>query len=82
MSLQIIITCLMFSIFSLFSYSTDKSPVSCGATIVNDRFFVFAAHCQALFQRYTVVTPINGITDYFILKREGLEFGEKAQSLN
>jgi len=34
-----------------FSYSTNDSAINCGSTIVNDRFIIFAAHCQSQFQK-------------------------------
>jgi len=34
-----------------FSYSTNDSAISCGSTIINDRFIIFAAHCQSQFQK-------------------------------
>ncbi len=34
-----------------FSYSTNESLISCGSTIINDRFIIFAAHCQSNFQK-------------------------------
>jgi V8-like Glu-specific endopeptidase len=35
----------------VFTYSTNNASISCGSTIINDRFVIFAAHCQSQFQK-------------------------------